>query len=305
MFRRLLVPLDGSRLAESVLPAASALAGIFDATLLLLHVVEKGTPRRIHGQRHLANTPEAQEYLRGIAEHIVRSDVAVEFHVHSGAVRDTAAAIARHEEEFTFDLVIMSVHGRGRAARLVAGGLAQDVLAQGSTPVLLLHAEDRRVSKRFPSRSVLIPVDPAGAHLRSFARALEFVRYLGAPIKLVLVVPTLSTLPPKSAASGRLMPGTADALLDISAKEAQSLLTKRKAQAELLGLEVSTDVLRGHPSRAIIQAAGLLSSDLVILGTHGKSGMKAFWDGSVAHGIYSRSLLPLLLIPERSSSDPL
>jgi nucleotide-binding universal stress UspA family protein len=300
MFRRLLVPLDGSPLAESVLPAASVLAATFHAELLLLHVVEQGAPRKVHGQRHLAGAQEAAAYLQETAQRIAgwKSGVTVNVHVHTETVRDTAAGIAGHEVEVPLDLVIMSVHGRGRAARLLSRGLAQEVLARGTTPVLLLHAEDPRVGQRFPCRSVLIPVDPDARHRQSFKGALEFVRDLAAPVKLVLVVPTLSTLPPKSAASGRLMPGTADALLDISAERAKSLLAERRAQAELLGLEVTTDVLRGHPARVIVKAAGLLGSDLVILGTHGRSGMEAFWEGSVAHGVYSRSLLPLLLIPE-------
>jgi nucleotide-binding universal stress UspA family protein len=301
MFRRFLVPLDGSLLAESVLPSSVALAKIFDATLLLLHVLEKDTPERIHGQRHLAGAQEAQGYLENIADRLAGSEVAVEVHVHAEASQDAAAGIALHEQEFAFDMVIMSVHGRGRAARLLAGGLAQNVLAAGSRPVLLLHAEDRRVRERFPCRSVLIPIDPAGEHRQSFSRALEFARDLGAPVHIVLVVPTLSTLPPKMAASGRLMPGTADALLDISADQARSLLAEHRARAQSLGLEASSDVLRGHPVRTIVKAAQLLRSDLAILGTHGRSGADAFWHGSVAHGIYSRSLLPLLLIPQKQA----
>jgi nucleotide-binding universal stress UspA family protein len=302
MFRRFLVPLDGSLLAESVLPASVELAKTFDATLLLLHVLEKGRPRKIHGQRHLAGAQEAQGYLERIAGRLAGPGVAVEVHVHAEASQDAAAGIALHEQEFTFDMVIMSVHGRGRAARLLAGGVAQNVLAAGSKPVLLLHAEDQQAGERFPCRSVLIPTDPAGEHRRSFRLALEFARDLGAPVHIVLAVPTLATLPPKESASGRLMPGTADALLDISADQARLLLAEYRARARSLGLEASTEVLRGHPARTIIKAARLLHSDLVILGTHGKSGMEAFWKGSVAHGIYSRSLLPLLLIPEGTSS---
>ena len=298
MSRRLLVPLDGSPLAESVLPAASTLAAAFNAELLLLHVVEKGAPRRIHGQRHLRNAKEAEEYLQQTAERLAHSEVAVDVHVHTETVRDAAAGIAGHEEEVPLDLVIMSVHGRGRTARLLSGALAQEVLARGTSPVLLLHAEDPRVARRFPCRSVLIPVDPDERHRQSFKGALDFARDLAAPVKLILVVPTRSTLPPQSAASGRLMPGTADALLTISTERAKSLLAERRSQAESLGLEVSSALLRGHPARAIVKAAGILGSDLMILGTHGRSGMEAFWEGSVAHAVYSRSLLPLLLIPE-------
>ena len=53
MFKRLLVPLDGSRLAESILPPALYFAGQFGATIVLFHVIEAGAPAEVHGERHL------------------------------------------------------------------------------------------------------------------------------------------------------------------------------------------------------------------------------------------------------------
>jgi nucleotide-binding universal stress UspA family protein len=63
MFKRLLVPLDGSHLAEAALPAAAFLALKLNAVLTLVHIVERNAPEEIHGDRHLTNADEANAYL--------------------------------------------------------------------------------------------------------------------------------------------------------------------------------------------------------------------------------------------------
>ena len=63
MFKHILVPLDGSGLAESALPAAVALATALDSRVTLIHIIEAGASPSIHGERHLTDTTEAQDYL--------------------------------------------------------------------------------------------------------------------------------------------------------------------------------------------------------------------------------------------------
>src|SRR5437588_178242 len=67
MYRRLLVPLDGSRLAETILVVVERLAAVYRATVVLLHVIERGAPATVHGERHLRTAVEAQTYLEGLA----------------------------------------------------------------------------------------------------------------------------------------------------------------------------------------------------------------------------------------------
>ena len=67
MIKRILVPLDGSRLGESALPIATRIAGRMTASITLLHVIEKGAPAEGHGERPLRAVDEAQAYLDEIA----------------------------------------------------------------------------------------------------------------------------------------------------------------------------------------------------------------------------------------------
>lgn len=97
---RYLQALDGSRLAEAVLPAAASLAQRLGARLLLLHVVERAAPEKIHGEPYLTTMEDAR---RSLDEHAVRMrservDVSVD--VHECTVSDIAAAIHRRAHEF-------------------------------------------------------------------------------------------------------------------------------------------------------------------------------------------------------------
>jgi nucleotide-binding universal stress UspA family protein len=69
-------------------------------------------------------------------------------------------------------------------------------------------------------------------------------------------------------------------------------------QAE--GIKATADVRRGDPAMVIIDAAEQTRADLIVLATHGKTGMNAFWSGSATPNVTSRSVIPLLLVPVRS-----
>jgi nucleotide-binding universal stress UspA family protein len=77
VFAHLLVPLDGSPLAEAALPAAVALGQRSSARLTLLHVLERRAPATIHGHRHLTNLAEAEAYLGEVAAGFAAAGVAV------------------------------------------------------------------------------------------------------------------------------------------------------------------------------------------------------------------------------------
>ena len=70
MFKHILVPLDGSKLAEAALPAAVSLAKTFKAPVTLLHIIEQDAPEEIHRDRHLTEASEAEAYLAKIAKRI-------------------------------------------------------------------------------------------------------------------------------------------------------------------------------------------------------------------------------------------
>ena len=110
MFTHLLVPLDGSSLAETALPATAYLARLLPARVTLLHLVERHPPSEVHHDRHLTNALEAGAYLADIKQRTFSTDVAVEYHVHTSEIDDVARSIVEHIGELAPDLIVMCTH---------------------------------------------------------------------------------------------------------------------------------------------------------------------------------------------------
>jgi nucleotide-binding universal stress UspA family protein len=120
MIKHLLVPLDGSRLAESVLPAVSFLAEKLKASVTLVHVVEKNAPAEVHGEPHLRTSDDATAYLERIQREALPDDVAVDTHVHTTEVKNVAESIVQHVGEFESDLIIMCTAAFGTGSLAVS-----------------------------------------------------------------------------------------------------------------------------------------------------------------------------------------
>jgi nucleotide-binding universal stress UspA family protein len=126
MYRRIMVPLDGSELAQTALPHALELCAGLKATLVLLHVCD---PRQ--------GSPEASHrYLDFMRRQHDGAGVPIELLVREGPV---ATAIVRAAEEQRIDVIAMATHGRSGLQRVVYGSVAEQVLRSSSKPVLLLR----------------------------------------------------------------------------------------------------------------------------------------------------------------------
>jgi nucleotide-binding universal stress UspA family protein len=297
VFTQLLVPLDGSKLAESVLPAVVYLAKALPATVALVHVIEKNAPVEVHGDTHLSSPDEAEKYLRGIAARFFTGETKIDTHVHTAPVDDVAKSIVEHVGEFDSDLIVMCAHGRGGVKSLIFGYIAQQVIASGKTPVLLFQPTFDGEPFPFACRRILVPLDGQPEHEMGLKQAKGLAKTCGAVLSLVLVVPTIGTLPGKWAASRRLLPGSTSQMLDMEMQNGEEYLLSLIKELEQEGFSADAELSRGDPADEIIAAAQNSDSDLIVLGTHAKTPMDAFWAGSVAPKICKRSKMPLLLVP--------
>jgi nucleotide-binding universal stress UspA family protein len=297
MFKHLLVPLDGSAMAESALPAAAALAGRFKATVTLLHVIEKNAPERVHGETHLTAAEQALKYLKAVSVRAFPKSLTVRCHVHEAPVRKMAKAIVAHEREFNHDLIVMCTHGRGSASRLLVGSVAQRIIGGGSKPVLIVHPRDHKKSAPFICRSILVPLDNTPEHGRALAAARSMAGAFRSVLHLLMVVRTAGAVTGKWFQVFRLLPGATFHMLEMSVPDAEAFLKHEKSILEKSGLTATASVERGNPVDLILKAADESSADLIVLATHGRFGADAFLSGSVAGNVCSRSGQPLLLVP--------
>jgi len=296
MFKRILVPLDGSQLAEASLPAAASLAEKLNAPVTLLHVIEQNAPEAIHNERHLTHPQEAESYLQDLAKQTFTAGVKADWHVHSAEVKDVPASIVEHSGEFDPDLIIMCAHGRSGIRDMLFGRIAHQVVAKGSTPLLLLHPRTSQ-PKPFTLSRILIPLDSESIHDDSLPAAKILAKAYNAELYLLCVIPTFNTLRGDEAATSTLLPATTNALLDIKEEHAKEHLQGHLNELIGEGFQASAEIARGDPAQTIVDAAEFIEADLIVLSTHRRAGIDAFWARSVAPNVARRTHIPLLLIP--------
>ena len=303
MFRNLLVPLDGSTLAESVLPAAAFLGEAVRARITLLHIMEQNAPATIHGQPHLTDPDQAEAYLEGLAARLASPTRPVARHVHRAEEGDVAGAIVRHAEELGADLIVLCTHGWGGLRDWLFGSIAQQVLQRGTIPIVLLQPTTTGAAPPFACRGVLVPLEGPEAPEPALPVALGLARACYATLHLVMVVPTPGTLSGAQAPAGVFLPMTTAALLDLEEGEAREYLQRVRERLRAEGLRVTGEVGRGDPVTSLAKAAERAGADLVVLATHGRRGLEAYWSASVAPRLLGCIGRPVLLVRVGDEGD--
>lgn len=297
MFEHLLVPLDGSRLAEAALAAAAYLSRALGAQITLIHVIERGAPEEIHGEQHLTDPVQASAYLAEVAARAFSPSMRVEQHVHTAEVRDVARSIVEHADELGPDLVVMCTHGQGGLRTWLLGSIAQQVISLGVTPVLLIQPDGVAATPDFACRRLLVPLDGNPDHEQGLGVAATLARVCAADLHLLTAIPTLATLSGERGTTARLLPTATSAWLEMTEESAAAHLHQKTIGLQALALRTTAEVCRGDPAAVIARTAQRVQADLVVMGTHAKRGMDAFWSGSVAAQVSNRSCVPLLLVP--------
>jgi nucleotide-binding universal stress UspA family protein len=286
---RILVPLDGSRLAEAILPVAASFAQKLGASLTLLHVLEQEPPRDVHGEPHLARADAAETYLEAHACALCDSGVTVEVDVHDRPVANVAAAIDRHAHEHDADLIAMCAHGRSNPLDRLLGSIAERILRGGGAPILLRTVREPP-DGAFELRHLLVPID----FEHDVDEALSAVRLLAAAFGTDVTL--LSVREPGPPEAARLLPGA-------TAQAERYALDDLRRRIEELATDLRRDVTTVHadvgdrrPSAAIL--AALEPASLVVLVTDAHGGPAGLFDPSTTQQLLARPDLTLLLIKE-------
>ena len=151
MYRRALVPLDGSMVAEAIVPFILEIAGPLDMEVALLRVVVPAPPLVVEGSSHVIVEDveklrtDAEEYLHSVAASLRGRGVRVTVQVRFGEAVSEILAGAR---DVGADLIAMTTHGRGGLGRLLFGSVAEAVLRQAEIPVFLMRQTKAQVAAR-------------------------------------------------------------------------------------------------------------------------------------------------------------
>lgn len=140
MYKSILVPLDGSKLAEAILPEIEKVASCMRARLILLRVCRAHVfPGKDPTEAEVEVVRNAEKYLVSIASKVTAKGFDVEVHVRYG---DVAEEILSHSRRNEIDLIAMSTHGRSGLGRWLLGSVTEKIVRHSEKPVLLLRAKE-------------------------------------------------------------------------------------------------------------------------------------------------------------------
>lgn len=295
MFQKILVPLDGSSLSERALPVASAVAQATGARLILVRAVWPHTlPGMDEGKAQAHAIQEAAAYLAEVVKRLGDS-LLVETAV---PLAHASQGILLEAESRQANLIVMTTHGRSGLSRWVYGSVAEAVLAQSSIPVWLIRmtsagatAAPRNTLDQRPH--ILVPLDGSTFAESALPYASELARALDWTISLLRVVvpPGSDTAEPEIA-----NPYITEQILLERKVEAEQYLNAMTESLKQEGLRVQSWLRVGQAAAAITDECIASGASLIVMATHGRTGLGRVLYGSVASEILHRSSLPLLLI---------
>lgn len=289
MYERILVPLDGSKLAELALPCAEELAGVFNSEVVLIGICEPEESPYSH---------MCQLYIEKIAEVVgnrikkVSSTVIVKPVALDGR---PAEGIIDYAEKNDVSLIIMASHGRSGIMSWTLGSVANKVLQRTGTPILLIRAKASYLEAGAQGlfNRILVPLDGSDVgevvlpHVRQLTEKLESEVVLLQVVAPGQHVHTIGGLDYVRFAEQQIESMKAEA------KEYLDKVSKRLAGTKGM---VRSEVRVGDTTHEIIKFADEANIRLVTISSHGRSGIRQWISGSVTHKILHAGNTPLLLV---------
>ena len=298
MFKRILVPLDGSALAETALAPATALAERYGAELLLVRTILTHVfPGAAPGPAQLDALHEAKRYLALLSSRLREKDVpistAIPYDAPAAGIADQAAF--RH-----VDLIVMATHGRKWPESLLHKSVTMSLLEHTPAPILALKVKEDGVGAgkqpilRFitdPNAPILVPLDGSSLSESALPVAEELARSFGNPLVLVRTA-EMPRVPAALPGAPVVITGAEEAVLE----ETNTYLKHIQQQAISRGMRVSIESTTGIPAWFIGECAQAHHAGLVVMASHGRSGMGRWLLGSVAQNLLREVEAPVLLV---------
>jgi len=294
MFKHILVPLDGSTLAERALAPAASISEVMSAKLTLLRVVPQfailAADPMLYEEMNRMGEDESISYLRSQADNLDLS-VLVEVASESGQPPDT---IIRFAENHDVDLIMMSSHGRSGLNRWVYGSVAERVLRQAPCATSIINARSAPEVKEH--QKILVPLD--GSELAE--QALEPGRILadamGADLHLLRVTTSANQL-----LETESMKDVFDGVEDKEIVEAEAYLRAKYADAPDDHIFYEVEVAKGTVAAAIVDYALNQDIDLIIMSSHGRTGLRRWVYGSVAEKVLRSACCATMIIRDQQT----
>ena len=326
MFTRIIVPFDGSKRSEAVMPYVRLLAGAYESDVSLLQAVEfdeSTLPIDYIGPMVEIKAKEARDklreraegYLSGIQETIegIEVDQVV-------SLEDPVAAItSESSKDFLKTLVAMSTHGRTGIGRLIVGSITDRVLHSSSNPMLIvrpeidegqLERESWRQGEAFsihierpdiPAQdfegaaeveTLIVPLDGSETSERSLAMAVDLAGRIDAKILLLRIASSTMQM----SMASEWPAGYPDILTAVEDASKGYLMLKIEEMKQQGMENVEYEVLVGDAAANIVETAEQRPNSMIVMTSRGRAGLGRAILGSVADRVVTTSTAPVLLV---------
>ncbi len=296
MLKKILVPLDGSNLAECALDTACRLAEGAGGELFLLRVTQADPAPLDFGQMPLSSPEDWQSatvaYLEALAQRLAHPGLVLDVLAAEG---DPASLIVETAVTAGVDLIVMSTHGYSGLTRWLMGSVTEKVLQQAPCPVLVMR------SAELPHK-ILIPLDGSRLAESALQPGLELAQLLPSPIHLLSVAyePSLELL--GFDPTEPLLQRADRAWNETAFQRAETYLQDVQAQLQRTVAEVTMAVRYGPPASAILEYAEQNDIQLILMATHGLTGIRRWVFGSVTHKVLRAASCALCIVSPKPAA---
>lgn len=295
---RVLFPTDFSDGAKQAFPQAAFLAAQHDATLHLLNVTGRHQHDYAEAKAHFPVPIDTlNDWLRRPAQGVTEADwpdletMRIEQKQVESAV--PAETILSYADAHDIDLIVMGTHGRRGMDRMLFGSVTEEVVRKAPCPALTVRVDADGAPGRAVHR-LLVPIDFSDASGVALDHAQEIAHTYGASIDLLHVVPE----PSAPAAYGkRGVPFPTQEVLDRVEKQLTTM-----ARNDLGGEHVQVAARAGHIPTTILDYCDETDADLIVLATHGRTGLDRALLGSVTERVLRQSPQPVFVVKPAQKS---
>ncbi len=273
--RPILVPLDGSKLAENALPDAAWLSRITGAPIRFIHVVDTDVPASERGK--------AAETFRNYTKELAAD------HGFGETTCDVVAGSAADEilkESESASAIVIATHGRGGFRAMIVGSVADKVIRGATVPVIAEPGVEKP-SVPVPGKAIVVGLDGSPEAERGLAMARQLAQASNVPIVLVRAF----SLPPPAGIEFSYYPADLGATLEAAARE-YLVATARPGEKYVL--------MQGDAATAVLEAADQNDAGLIVLTSTGKGLAKRIALGSTTDRVIHSTSRTVLVVPSHS-----
>jgi nucleotide-binding universal stress UspA family protein len=300
VFKSVLVPLDGSPLAEQILPPVLEIARAARSKVRLVLVHQRPPPptdpqtAQLYVSIDLAIRKTEREYLKALQLRLRQSSgLEISSVMIEGPV---GPALVGYVQDMGIDLVAMTTHGHGGLRGTWLGSVADHLIRKLQVPVLVLRSQEGAATRIQPVKinEILVPLDGSRLAEAALQPASAIANLFGAELLLAQVVWPLS--------AGSLTPvpfpgGYDNEIIGVRRKETQDYLDDVAHQLREQGTNARATVVVGHNvAESLLELAHPQRIDLLAIATHGRGGIQRLMLGSVADKLIRSAAAPVLVV---------